>query len=162
MGAAGLGAAQASGEPVGLAEEDVLRADAYALLGWLLKSPPKRDDLRRGGALQGDKSEFGQAMSARAAAARATTPEAVEEEDVNLFIGVGRGEVVPDTAVYSLDKVAAAEAALGRPVVTANQATVWQSLRLLGREHRLADAGTLFAARLPATLEPTAGGPAPS
>ena len=70
--------------------------------------------------------------------------------------------LVPDTAVYSLDKVAAAEAALGRPVVTANQATVWQSLRLLGREHRLADAGTLFAARLPATLEPTAGGPAHS
>ena len=100
LGAAELGVAQASGEPRKLAEEDVLRADAYALLGWLLKSPPTRDDLRRVGALQGDKSEFGQTMSALAAAARATTPEAVEEEYFNLFIGVGRGEVVPYASFY--------------------------------------------------------------
>ena len=100
LGAAELGVAQASGGPRELAEEDVLRADAYALLGWLLKSPLTRDDLRRVGALQGDKSEFGQAMSALAAAARATTPEAVEEEYFNLFIGVGRGEVVPYTSFY--------------------------------------------------------------
>ena len=100
LGAAELGVAQASGGPRELAEEDVLRADAYALLGWLLKSPLTRDDLRRVGALQGDKSEFGQAMSALAAAARATTPEAVKEEYFNLFIGVGRGEVVPYTSFY--------------------------------------------------------------
>ncbi len=100
LGAAGLGAAQASGEPRELAEEDVLRADVYALLGWLLKSPLTESDVRRLAALEGDESELGQAMSALAAVARAARPEALDEEYHNLFIGMGRGELLPYGSYY--------------------------------------------------------------
>ncbi len=100
LGAAGLGAAQASGEPRELAEEDVLRADVYALLGWLLKSPLTESGARRLAALKGDKSELGQAMSALAAVARSARPEAIDEEYHNLFIGLGRGEFLPYGSYY--------------------------------------------------------------
>ncbi len=83
-----------------LAEEDVLRAEVYGLLGWLLKAPPTRDQLRRLGALNGDESELGQAMSTLAATARAVRREAVDDEFHRLFIGVGRGELLPYGSYY--------------------------------------------------------------
>lgn len=58
--------------------------------------------------------------------------------------GADRPLVIPDTAVDSLSRVAALEARAGRAVVTANQATLWAGLGLLGRPRAVADAGTLF------------------
>jgi maleate isomerase len=55
--------------------------------------------------------------------------------------------VVPDSAVNTLELVARLESDLGRPVVTANQATLWQALRLLGRSTRVPAAGALLAGR---------------
>lgn len=40
--------------------------------------------------------------------------------------------LVPDTALHTLDHLEALETALSKPVLTANQVTVWQALRLAG------------------------------
>lgn len=53
--------------------------------------------------------------------------------------------LIPDTAINSLDLVAELEAQCGRPVLTANQVTLWQGLRLLGVEGAIAGAGSLLA-----------------
>jgi maleate isomerase len=54
--------------------------------------------------------------------------------------------LLPDTAIDTLHRLPALEAQAGRPVVTANQATLWAGLRLIGAPTVLPDAGRLFAA----------------
>ena len=53
--------------------------------------------------------------------------------------------VIPDAAVDSLDLVTLLEEDLGRPVLTANQATLWLGLGLLDLPRRVPNAGTLLA-----------------
>ena len=53
--------------------------------------------------------------------------------------------LVPDTAMHSLAWVDEMEAAGGMPVLTANQVTVWEGLRLAGTPPRLPGLGRLFA-----------------
>lgn len=52
--------------------------------------------------------------------------------------------LIPDTAMHTLEWIDKLEAAVGRPVLTANQVTVWQGLRLLGDVPRYEGLGTLF------------------
>jgi maleate cis-trans isomerase len=55
--------------------------------------------------------------------------------------------LVPDTALHSVAWVAELEAALGKPVLTANQVTMWEALRLAGvppLQAGAATAGSLF------------------
>jgi maleate cis-trans isomerase len=52
--------------------------------------------------------------------------------------------LIPDTAMHSLQWIDKLEAAVGLPVLTANQVTVWQGLRLLGDVPRYETLGTLF------------------
>ena len=56
----------------------------------------------------------------------------------------GRPLVVPDTAIDTLDLVTGLETRFGRAVITANQACVWDALRLAGFVNRLPAAGRLF------------------
>ncbi len=83
-----------------IAEEDALRADLYDFLAALLARPPGRDLLDSSAALHGDASDLGQAISALARVARATSPAAVEAEFNALFIGLGRGELLPYASYY--------------------------------------------------------------
>ncbi len=53
--------------------------------------------------------------------------------------------LVPDTAMHSLDWLPDLEAAAGMPVLTANQVTVFEGLRLAGPVPELPQLGTLFA-----------------
>jgi maleate cis-trans isomerase len=53
--------------------------------------------------------------------------------------------LVPDTAMHSLAWLPDLEAAAGMPVLTANQVTVFEGLRLAGSVPALAELGTLFA-----------------
>jgi len=53
--------------------------------------------------------------------------------------------LVPDTAMHTLALLPELEAALGKPVLTANQVTVWEGLRLLGEVPALPGLGALFA-----------------
>lgn len=54
--------------------------------------------------------------------------------------------LIPDTAMHTLAWIDKLEAAVGLPVLTANQVTVWQGLRLLGDVRRYDALGTLFRA----------------
>ena len=83
-----------------IAEEDALRAQVYSLLARLLAAPPDREVLGYVRGLEGDRSDFGQAIGALAAAAAASSPEAIEEEYNTLFIGVTKGELMPYASYY--------------------------------------------------------------
>ncbi|HWG00738.1 MAG TPA: maleate cis-trans isomerase [Trebonia sp.] len=56
--------------------------------------------------------------------------------------------LIPDTALHTVAWLDDLEERLGKPVLTANQVTVWQGLRLAGDRRPRAGLGTLF--RLPA------------
>ena len=82
-------------------EEDRLRADLYDFLGALLARPPSNELLAQCAALQGDEeTEMGRAISALARTAKAVNAKAVESEFNALFIGLGRGELLPYTSYY--------------------------------------------------------------
>ncbi len=83
-----------------IAEEDRLRAEFYDFLGRLLAAPPDGALLERMAALRGDESDLGQAVQAMARVARVTRPEAAEREFTALFIGLGRGELLPYASYY--------------------------------------------------------------
>ena len=79
---------------------DVARAQEYALLSVLLARAPDADLLARLAELRGDASPLGIAHVALAEAAAAARVEQVEREFFNLFIGVGRGELLPYGSYY--------------------------------------------------------------
>lgn len=54
--------------------------------------------------------------------------------------------LVPDTALHTAGCLDELEAALGKPVLTANQVTLWEALRLTGANGRQPGLGALFAA----------------
>lgn len=81
-------------------DEEVLRARFWGLLAALLAAPPSRQLLDVLAAMPGDDTGIGRALAALAETARATTPEAAEEEFTTLFIGLSRGELVPFGSYY--------------------------------------------------------------
>ena len=68
---------------------------------------------------------------------------------LDLVRGIDAGDaealLIPDTAMHSLAWLDDLEEAAGRPVLTANQVTVWEGLRLLGEGPALEALGALFA-----------------
>ena len=90
------------GEPdVGTVDEtDAARARQYALLSALLRRAPDSGLLARLAALRGDASPLGVSHVALAEAAAATSVERVEREFFDLFIGIGRGELLPYGSYY--------------------------------------------------------------
>lgn len=81
-------------------EEEALRADLYDLLAALLARPPERKLIDRVAALKGDGTALGQGISALSRIAAATTETSAEREFHHLFIGVGRGELLPYASYY--------------------------------------------------------------
>jgi len=77
-----------------------LRADFYGLLGRLLAGAADAETLAACAALKGDASELGVALGVLAKAAASADPAAVEREYFDLFIGVGRGELLPFGSFY--------------------------------------------------------------
>jgi maleate cis-trans isomerase len=55
--------------------------------------------------------------------------------------------LMPDTALHTVAWLPELEEALGKPVLTANQVTVWEGLRLVERKAWAPKLGTLFATR---------------
>jgi TorA maturation chaperone TorD len=84
----------------GAGEIDVARAQEYALLAAVLLRAPDATLLKRLSNLQGDASPLGLAHIALAQAAGSTTVERVEREFFDLFIGIGRGELLPYGSYY--------------------------------------------------------------
>ena len=80
--------------------EDRLRADLYNFLGVLLARPADEMMLEQTATLSGDDSPLGQAVEGLARVAKASKPKAVEREFNALFIGLGRGELLPYASYY--------------------------------------------------------------
>lgn len=80
--------------------EDRLRADFYNFLGLLLAAPPDQMLLDQMAGLSGDETDLGQAIQAMARVAKVTKPATAEREFNTLFIGLGRGELLPYASFY--------------------------------------------------------------
>lgn len=79
---------------------DLARAQEYALLSVLLAQPPSRALLAQLRQLRGDDSLLGRAHAALAEAAAASDTAGVEREYFDLFVGLGRGEILPYGSYY--------------------------------------------------------------
>jgi TorA maturation chaperone TorD len=79
---------------------DAARGREYALLSALLVRAPDQSLLDRLANLSGDPTPLGVAHGSLAQAARRTNAERVEREYFHLFIGLGRGELLPYGSYY--------------------------------------------------------------
>jgi TorA maturation chaperone TorD len=89
-----------AGGDVDVDEVDAARAQEYALLSALLARAPDAALLDRLAGLRADASPLGLAHAALAEAADRTTAERAEREYFDLFIGLGRGELLPYASYY--------------------------------------------------------------
>lgn len=96
-------------------EIEVARAQEYTLLSRLLLRSPDADLLQRLRRLRGDESPLGRAHQALAESAARTDAEEVAREYFALFVGLGRGELLPYASYYLTGFVH------GRPLVTLRQ-----------------------------------------
>ena len=87
-------------QTTGVDEIDLARAQEYALLAALLARAPDAELLRRLATLRGDPTPLGMAHIGLAEAADSIDATRVEREFFNLFIGVGRGELMPYGSYY--------------------------------------------------------------
>ena len=87
-----------------LEDEQRYRAGAYGLLAALLRAAPEQALLDHLLALSpqsdAEPDALAEAMASLADAARSHSPAQIEAEYQNLFIGVGKGEVVPYGSWY--------------------------------------------------------------
>jgi TorA maturation chaperone TorD len=95
----------ATGDPAAApATEQIRRAGIYALLAALLRAAPGDEVLRYAAELEADadeeKTELALAFAMLALAARHSAAEALQDEYHALFIGLGRGELVPYGSWY--------------------------------------------------------------
>lgn len=83
-----------------VSEEDRLRADLYNFIGLLLASPPDELLLAQCAGLSADDTELGQAIGRLSECAKTTKPKDASREFNALFIGLGRGELLPYASYY--------------------------------------------------------------
>lgn len=84
----------------GVSEVDQLRVNMYRLLARLLAAPADVQVLEALSALEADDSDLGQALGDLAIRAQGMDAKSAAEEYQNLFIGVGRGELLPFGSYY--------------------------------------------------------------
>jgi maleate isomerase len=72
------------------------------------------------------------------------SPEEIVETAVPLDSADADAVFLACANVRATEAVEALEARIGKPVVASNQAVLWQLLRMLGRDDRVAGAGSLF------------------
>jgi TorA maturation chaperone TorD len=104
-------------------EIDRARAQEYALLATLLSRSPDAQLISRLALLDGDASPIGVAHTALAEAAARTNEEDAGREYLDLFIGLGRGLLLPYSSHYLTGTL------YGRPL-----ARLRQTLQVLGIE----------------------------
>jgi TorA maturation chaperone TorD len=97
---ADLSAAMSLSGGVAMDEVDQLRAQQYDLLAVLLGRAPNSDLLSALAGLKGGDSVLGREVAALGHAAAATNQDAAEREYFDLFVGVGRGELLPYASYY--------------------------------------------------------------
>jgi TorA maturation chaperone TorD len=112
-----------SGQAAAVDEVDLARAAEYSLLATLLLRSPDAEMLSRLAGLRGDGSPLGLAHAALGKAAARTDAETAAREYFALFIGLGRGELMPYASHYLTGFVH------GRPL-----ANIRETLRRIGIE----------------------------
>jgi TorA maturation chaperone TorD len=112
-----------SGQAAAVDEVDLARAAEYSLLATLLLRCPDAEMLSRLAGLRGDESPLGLAHAALGKAAARTDAGTAAREYFALFIGLGRGELMPYASHYLTGFVH------GRPL-----ANLRQSLHRIGIE----------------------------
>jgi TorA maturation chaperone TorD len=89
-----------SEQPIEIDDVALARASEYRLLATLLAKAPSSELLAHVGKIAGDGTILGRAHTALADAARNTDTDALAREYFDLFIGVGRGEILPYASYY--------------------------------------------------------------
>jgi TorA maturation chaperone TorD len=112
-----------SGQAVAIDEVDRARAAEYSLLATLLLRSPDAEMLSRLAELHGDDSPLGRAHAALGRAAARTDADITAHEYFSLFVGLGRGELMPYASHYLTGFLH------GRPL-----ANIRQTLRRIGIE----------------------------
>jgi TorA maturation chaperone TorD len=79
---------------------DLQRSEHYRFVSRLLSAAPSVELLQLIREIRGDETPLGQAYNALALAAADTDAQAVEREYFELFVGVGRGELLPYASFY--------------------------------------------------------------
>ncbi|WFU44358.1 Cro/CI family transcriptional regulator [Bradyrhizobium sp. CB82] len=79
---------------------DAARSREYLLLATLLSAAPSEKLLDQLAALTGDATQLGRAHAALAVAAAGAVAAKVEREYFDLFVGLGRGELLPYASYY--------------------------------------------------------------
>jgi TorA maturation chaperone TorD len=87
-------------QPVEIDDVDASRAQEYSLLAMLLSRSPDAATLSRIAKLRGDATPLGIAHLALAQAAGNASVERIAREYFALFVGVGRGELLPYGSYY--------------------------------------------------------------
>ncbi len=83
-----------------ISEEDQLRAGMYSFLAGLLRVEPSGELVKSTAELSGDDTPIGKACATLAYLAGEMDLATIRAEYVNLFIGVGRGELLPYCSYY--------------------------------------------------------------
>jgi|TARA_B110000091_G_scaffold112777_1_gene121916 TorA maturation chaperone TorD len=81
-------------------EEDQLRADMYSFLASLLRAEPSADLVKQLILLKSDNTPIGNAIKVLAKLASSLDLHEIRDEYVKIFIGVGRGEILPFASYY--------------------------------------------------------------
>ena len=83
-----------------ISEEVALRADMYDFLASLLRKEPSDELIDKVSQLEGDETPIGSACLTLAHLAKTLDNGLIRNEYVDIFIGVGRGEVLPFASYY--------------------------------------------------------------
>ena len=83
-----------------VSEEDALRAHMYDFLASLLRKEPSDDLIAKVAHLSGDDTPIGRASAVLAHLANTMDNGLIRNEYVEMFIGVGRGEILPFASYY--------------------------------------------------------------
>ncbi|MCB1512524.1 MAG: molecular chaperone TorD family protein [Hyphomicrobiaceae bacterium] len=83
-----------------LSEEDRLRAQFYGMIAQFLSEPPSAERLKAGGLLTGDDTPLGAAVATFARVCARCDEVSASDEYHELFIGLGRGELLPFASYY--------------------------------------------------------------
>jgi len=85
---------------VAVLEEDELRAQVYRLLANLLRKAPEEGELKLISGLSGDESALGSAFQKIAKTAGNSSAPDISDQFDQIFVGVGRGELLPYASYY--------------------------------------------------------------
>ncbi len=81
-------------------EEDQLRADMYSFIANMIRTEPSQELLDSVKNLSGDNSSIGSSIKLISKLASSMHISEIQDEYVSLFVGVGRGELLPFASYY--------------------------------------------------------------